>query len=124
MNSSRANEGTTKNSSYDGAAHFFRARFKTLDIPMIRDAVVIGQQAPASLETLIGTLRTMCPETLIGLTVSDDVVGSIIIRETLLKKFPRALIERFILQKVKPHMSSSEVLRLDLELEIVIEANV
>jgi len=91
---------------------------------MVRDAIVIGREAPTNLEALLGTLRTICPETLVGVTVADDVVGAIIIREALLKKFPAGLVEKFVLQKVKPYMSASEVLRLDLELEIVIEANV
>ena len=105
-------------------AHFFRARFKTFDIPIVRDAVVIGRAAPAKLESLLQTLSLISPETLVGESVVDDVVGAIIIREALLKKFPQGPVERFILQRVKPYMSASEILRLDVEWETVIEANV
>lgn len=93
-------------------------------MPLVRDAIVIGREAPAELDSLLTTLRTTTTESLVGMIVSDDVVGSIIIREALLKKFPDGLIERFVLQRVKPYMSASELLRLDLELEIVLEASV
>jgi hypothetical protein len=124
MRSNRINDGAETNFSREGMAHFFRARFKTFDIPIVRDAVVIGQEAPATLENLLQTLRLICPEALVGLPIADEIVGALIIREALLKKIPQNLIERFVLQRVKPYMSASEILRLDLELETVIEANV
>lgn len=124
MRSNRFNDGAATSFGHEGMAHFFRARFKTFDIPIVRDAVVIGRAAPAKLESLLQTLSLISPETLVGESVVDDVVGAIIIREALLKKFPQGLVERFILQRVKPYMSASEILRLDVEWETVIEANV
>src|SRR5450432_244774 len=108
----------------DGAAFVFKARFRTFEIPPVRDAIVIGKEAPVHLDNVLATLKLVSTEVFIGSPLIDDVVASIIVRESLLKKVPPGVIEKFVLQRVKPFMSAFEVLRLDLELEILLEANV
>ena len=39
MRSNRINDGAETTFSQEGMAHFFRARFKTFDIPIVRDRV-------------------------------------------------------------------------------------
>ncbi len=124
MRPSRFEIVPAKNFEYEGVAHFFRARFRTFEIPLVRDAVVVGMESSASMETLLATLQTITPESLVGVPVNDEIVGGIIIREALLKKFPEGLVERFVLQRVKPYMSAAEILRLDLDMEIVLETSV
>lgn len=108
----------------DGQAQFFRVRCSTLELPPVRDGVVLGRAAPVSAETLVETMKLATTETFRVLPVNDDVVAALVIRESLLKKLDPVVVVDFVLSRIKQYMSDSEVLRLDFELETLIEGAV
>lgn len=105
----------------ESAAQFFRVRFRTLDLPTIRDGVVIGRTAPISADAMMQTLRLVSTDRFVDLPMTDDMIASVIVREGLLRKLDPAAVTHFVVQRVKPFMSDTEVLRLDIDMEILLE---
>ncbi|HEU5081006.1 MAG TPA: hypothetical protein VFT72_17470 [Opitutaceae bacterium] len=85
---------------------------------------MVGSAAPVALDALLQTLRLTSLESFVGIPVNDDIVAAVIVRESLLKRLPGDTITRFALAKVKPSMAASDVLRLDLDVEILIEGTI
>jgi|GEM_PF-2555482 len=111
-----------KDAADDATAQFLRVRFRTLEMPPIRDGVIIGKSAPVSSDTMMETLKLVSTEKFFPVPVLDDTVGAIIVREGIIKRMQPALIAEFVVTRVKPFMSSSEVLRLDVEVDTLVEA--
>ena len=108
----------------DGQAQFFRVRCSTLELPPVRDGVVIGRASPVSAETLVEAMKLTTTDSFRIMPVNDDIVSAIAIRESLLKKLDPIVVVDFVLSRIKQYMSDSEVLRLDFELETLIEGAV
>lgn len=113
-----------KDAADDSTAQFLRVRFRTLEMPPIRDGVIIGKGAPISLNAMMETLKLVSTERFFTVPVEDETVGAIIVREGLLKRMHSEMIADFVLSRVKPFMSHTEVLRLDIEVDTLVEASI
>lgn len=107
--------------SAEARAEFVRLRFKTLEIPPIRDGVVVGRAAQVSSETMQKILQLASADRFVSLPLHDDIIADVLIRESVLRKIDAEAVRDFVLQQIKPAMASSEVLSLQLEIEIVME---
>jgi hypothetical protein len=101
-----------------------RVRIRALEIPPVKDGLVIGHDAAIGGEAMSRTLRLMTNEKFERITLKDDVVQDVIIRSAVLRKIGRERLISFVLKRVKPVMSETELLMLDIEVELVIEDNV
>ncbi len=102
-------------------AQFLRIRFRTLEMPMVRDGIVMGKRAPISPDAMMETLKLVSTDRFSLVPVFDDVVGGIIVREGLLRRMHFESIAEFVVTRVKPYMSLTEVLRLDIEVDTLVE---
>lgn len=98
-----------------------RVRMRALEIPPIKDGLVIGRDAAIGGEAMARTLRLMTNEKFERLSLRDDIVQEVIIRSSVLRKLGRERLLAFVLQRVKPVMAETELLMLDIEVELVIE---
>ena len=80
----------------------------------------MGIGAPVSREVMAEILKVMTPEVFIGTDIRDDPVGSILVRETILRKIHWDSIHRIVRRHIKPLMTRSAVLALELEIEMVL----
>jgi len=101
-----------------------RVRLKALEIPPIKDGLIIGRAAAIGGEAMARTLRLMTTENFERIRVKDDVVDEIIIRTAVLKKLGAERVQAFVLTRVKPLMSETELLMLDIEVELVLEESI
>ena len=53
--------------------------------------------------------------------VKDDVVGEIFIRSNILKRITRKQVVQLVVRRIKPLMSDTELMLLDIEVELVFE---
>ena len=111
----------SKNSPSIGNAQSIRVRFKALEIPPIKDGVVIGRRAPISVGSMLETLKLVSNERFTSIDVMDDVIGEIVVREALLRKVETDTLKRFVVDRIKPSMAETELLSLYMEIEIVME---
>lgn len=101
-----------------------RVRMRALEIPPIKDGLVIGRDAAIGGEAMVRTLRLMTNEKFERLIMKDPVVQEVIIRAAVLRKLGRERLLEFVEQRIKPVMIETELLMLDIEVELVIEANI
>lgn len=101
-----------------------RVRVRALEIPPIKDGLVIGRDAAIGGEAMARTLRLMTNDKFERILLKDEVVQEIIARTAVVRKVGQDRLTQFVLTRVKPIMTESELLLLDIEIELVIEDSV
>lgn len=100
---------------------FVRMRVRALEIPPIKDGVLIGRDAAMGGEAMARTLRLMTNEKFDRITLRDETIAEIVVRTAILRKLGRDRLVKFVLGRIKPLMTDSELLLLDIEVELMIE---
>jgi hypothetical protein len=99
-----------------------RMRVREFLIPPIRDGLVIGTESPIGCAAIRKALDLLAANTFEHIELQDDVVSDVLIRAALLRRLPREKMIEFVLRELKPLMSKREVLHLDFEVELGLEA--
>jgi hypothetical protein len=111
-----------KNEASEINEQYVRVRIKALEIPPVKDGIVIGREAPMGAEAMMRTLKLMSTERFIHLVIeNDDVVSDVIVREAVLRKLKEDRLRKFVLKRIKSLMAKNELLMLDMEIEVVVE---
>jgi hypothetical protein len=106
----------------DATEQYVRVRIKALEIPPVKDGIVIGRSAPMGADAMLRTLKLMSTEHFVHIVVENDaIVSDVIVREAVLRKLKEDRLRNFILKRIKPLMAENELLMLDMEIEVVIE---
>ena len=101
---------------------YIRVRIKALEIPPIKDGLVIGKSAPIGIEAMMRTLKLMSADRFVRISIpGDSIVSDAIVRESVVRKLTEKRLRAFILRRVKPLMAENELLMLDMEIEVVVE---
>ncbi|MDB6167167.1 MAG: hypothetical protein JWM88_31 [Verrucomicrobia bacterium] len=101
---------------------YVRVRIKALEIPPVKDGIVIGRTAPMGAEAMMRTLKLMSTELFIHLKIENDpIVSDVIVREAVLRKLKEDRLRKFVLKRIKSLMAENELLMLDMEIEVVVE---
>ena len=111
-------------SGADANEKLIRVRVRSLEIPPIKDGLVIGQDAAIGGEAMSRTLRLMTNEKFDRILLKDDVIQEVVVRSAVLKKVGRERLLTFVMKHIKPVMVETELLMLDIEIELVIEDTV
>jgi hypothetical protein len=98
-----------------------RVRVRALEIPPIKDGLVIGRDAAIGGEAMLRTLRLMTNEKFERIQIKDPMIDDIIVRAAILRKLGRDRLLEFVVKRVKPLMAETELLMLDIEVELLIE---
>src|SRR5579884_2384646 len=86
-----------------------RVRVRALEIPPIKDGLVIGKDAAIGGEAMIRTLRLMTNEKFERIQLRDAIIQDVIVRTAVLRKLGRDRLLNFILTRVKPVMAETEL---------------
>jgi hypothetical protein len=117
-----AKEKTLGEDSSETSEQYVRVRIRALEIPPVKDGIVIGRSAPMGADAMLRTLKLMSTELFTHLAVPhDNVVSDIIVRESVLRKLKEDKLRAFVLKRIKPLMAENELLLLDMEIEVVVE---
>lgn len=101
---------------------YVRVRVKALEIPPVKDGIVIGKSAPMGADAMMRTLKLMSTERFLHIAIpGDEIVSDVVVREAVLRKLKEDRLRTFILKRIKPLMAENELLMLDMEIEVVIE---
>lgn len=111
-------------SSFRTNERMMTVRLRALEMPPIKDGLVIGSKAAIGAEAMTRTLRLMSNEKFEVIRFKDEIVEAIIVRLAILKKIGRDRLVDFVMKRVKPVMAESELLMLDIQVELVIEDSV
>ncbi len=112
----------TKESPPIATEQYVRVRLKALEIPPVKDGIVIGRNAPMGAEAMMRTLKLMSNERFIHIAIkNDEVVSDAIVRESVIRKLKEEKLRAFILSRIRPLMADNELLMLDMDIEVVVE---
>lgn len=101
---------------------YVRVRLKALEMPPIKDGIVIGRNAPIGAEAMMRTLKLMSNERFVHIVIKqDEIVSDAIVRESVIRKLKEDKLRAFILSRIRPLMADNELLMLDMEIEVVVE---
>ncbi|HWA88335.1 MAG TPA: hypothetical protein VG710_19060 [Opitutus sp.] len=90
----------------------------------MKDGLVIGRNAAIGGEAMARTLRLMSNEKFERVIVKDPVVHEILVRSAVMRKVGQDRLLKFVLERIKPIMSESELLLLEIEVELLLEASI
>lgn len=122
MKKNRSTKTIKETAVSDANEQNIRVRVKALEIPPVKDGIVIGKAAAMGAEAMMRTLRLMSTEHFVHLVVSgDEIVADVIVRESVLRKLKEERLRAFVLKRIKPVMAENELLMLDMDIEVVIE---
>jgi hypothetical protein len=105
----------------NGSAQFVRVHFKTLDLPPIKDGLVLARGAQVTAETLLQMLKLVSTDQFVRIPIEDDLISDILIREPVLRKLTAGEIQGFVLDRIKPSMADGEVIAVQMSIEVLIE---
>jgi hypothetical protein len=124
MSKSSKRSGSSSVSSVS-AEQLIRVRVKALEIPPIKDGIVIGRDAAIGGEAMVRTLRLMTNEKFERFIMPrDDIVQDVILRSAVVRKLGKERVLKFVMDRIKPVMTETELLMLDIDIELVIEDTV
>jgi hypothetical protein len=119
--SAKLTSNNGSNGISDSGEKTIRVRIRALEIPPIKDGLVIGKDAAIGGAAMLHTLRLMTNEKFERIQLRDPMIEDIVVRAAVLKKIGRDRLVEFILRRVKPLMAETELLMLDIEVELTIE---
>ncbi|MGR8936048.1 MAG: hypothetical protein ACU837_16970 [Gammaproteobacteria bacterium] len=98
-----------------------KAHIREFTIPPVRDGLVLGRESPIGCVAMRRALELLIAAPFEYIEIEDDIVKDILVRQTLLRRVPADKLVDFVLRRIKPLMSSDEILYLELNAEILIE---
>ncbi len=101
-----------------------KMRLREFLIPPVNDGLVIGANAPIGGEAMLRALKLLHVAQFDTIKVNDDIIDQILVKKSLLRKINEDSLLSLVMARVKPFMSSDEVILLDIEVELFIENRV
>ncbi len=95
-----------------------QARIKEFAIPPITDGLVIGREASIGTVALQKALNLLVPDHFEHITIDDEVLADVLIKSILLRRLTKDRLVKFLIDQIKPFMSSQDIIHVQLDLEI------
>lgn len=102
--------------------HTLRATLGEFVLPPIDDGLVLGRLSPIGHVAIGKALSLLTTTAFEHLQVEDEVISDILVRSAILRKIPSEALVEFVLDHVKPLMGPDEIIHLDLEVQVTLEA--
>lgn len=113
---------TSKVHPAHGAKKHIQLRVRDFKLPLVRDAVVLGKEAPIGPEAMNRALTLMNGRMFQRIDMEqDDVVAAIIVRKDLLKRLAEEEIKDLVQHTLKELMSRQELLVVEIDAELQFE---
>lgn len=90
--------------------------------PPFEDILVIGKNGPYGKFGLFKSFEILVPNEFEIISVEDKNVETVLINKKLLKKLPQNELVGILKEHIFPHISESEVVKVDLNLKIITDS--
>ena len=98
-----------------------RARVTEFGYPPVHDALILGVNAPQGTEAFKKGLGLLVSTPFEQIAVHDDIIGSILVRRSVLRRISAERFIDFVMRRVKPLMGVEEILHLDMSIEVELD---
>ena len=102
----------------DNPKFFLQARIKEFAIPPITDGLVIGREALIGPVALQKALNLLVPDHFEHIVIDDEIVADVLIKAILLRRLTKDRLVKFLIEQIKPFMSTKDIIQIQLDLEI------
>lgn len=102
--------------------HSLRARVREFGIPPIHDGLVVGKSSPIGCVAIRRALELLVAAPFEHIELqNDEVIGNVLVRGSILRRVPKDMLIKFVLEEIKPLMGPMEILHLDIEAQVTLE---
>lgn len=92
-------------------------------LPPVHDGLIIGRNAPVGCTAMQRALGLLSTARFESVEIPDHpTISDFIVRTDILRRVSRERLVQFVVQQIAPLMGETEVLRLDLEIVVHLEA--
>ncbi len=98
-----------------------KARAHEFLLPLIRDGLVIGRDAPIGSVAMRKALELLTAFPFEHIEIEDDVIQDLLVRQALLRRIPQQRLLTFVLRHIKPAMGPEEIMQLEISVELLFE---
>jgi len=106
------------------ATYRLRVQIREFKIPPVQDALVLGRKAAIGCHAIRKALHLLMAAPFVHIELDDEVVSDLIVRDTVLRRFPRDQLVTFVLERIKPLMKAEEILHLEVQAEIALTTRI
>jgi len=103
------------------ATYTLTAKVTEFTIPPVSDGLVIGRDSPIGFAAISRALQLLVANQFQSIELGDDVISHVVVRRNLLRRIPEQKLIGFIRTRIRPLMSSDEILHLELTVEVRLE---
>ncbi|GLP99190.1 MAG: hypothetical protein VX829_00880 [Pseudomonadota bacterium] len=97
---------------------YISARISEYKMPPLKDMLVMGKDAPIGCIAMKRALDLLVKTPYEHIEVDDDVIGDILIRQSLLRRISKEQLMDFVLTHTKSLLGSDEVLHIELSIDV------
>ena len=101
-----------------GRAFFVQLSFEEIQLPPSTDILILGKKCPQGKIAVSKSLELLAPTEFETIDIENEMVSVIFINKKLLKKLSKEIIVNVLDEKVLPHISASEILKVDFNVNI------
>ncbi|NOY81428.1 MAG: hypothetical protein GXP31_10545 [Kiritimatiellaeota bacterium] len=94
--------------------------FRQCNLPPVQDALILGKQAPVGSEGVVRALQALSPGVYKLIRVEHDVIESILVRESDLRKISENDLVRVMIEHVGPIMDATDALNVQLDIRVTV----
>jgi hypothetical protein len=98
-----------------------RARVTEFGYPPVHDALILGVKAPQGTEAFKKGLGLLVSTPFEQLSIKDDIIGSVLVRSSVLRRISPERLVDFVMRRVKPLMGIEEILHVDMSIEVELD---
>ena len=107
-----------------GPTFYIQARIKEFAIPPITDGLVIGREASIGTVALQKALNLLIPDHFEHIAIDDEIIADVLIKSILLRRLTKDRLVKFLIEQIKPFMSSRDIVHVQLDLEIAVTGEI
>ncbi len=97
---------------------------REFQLPIVKDILILGSNTAIGPVAMGKALEILHVNKFVKVDGGDDIISTVFIRETIVLKTDKDRIINFLKKRIKPLMTSKEMIQIDMDLEITIEAEI
>jgi hypothetical protein len=101
-----------------------RMTLQEFSTPPVRDALVMGRRSPIGCIAMRKALALLQTTPFMHIELGDEVVSDIVVREAVVRIVGREKLIALVLQQIRPLMTAMDILHLDIDARLHLEAKV
>jgi hypothetical protein len=98
-----------------------RARVTEFAVPPVHDVLVLGRQSPIGCIAVRSALQLLSAQPFVHIELDDPALSDILVRESITRRVSQERLVEFVRTRVRPLMSETEIMHLDLSVEVEVE---